>query len=87
MKTKRILAVTLVVALVAGLTSCGPKKGEELNNERETITVFGGVPARITNPETGLEKSDEAWYKLIEDKNNVNIVVEAPASSNLNERL
>lgn len=85
MKGKRILVLMLALIMIVSTVSCGKKK--ETDNGRETITIFGGVPSRISDPKTGIEKSDETWYKLIEDKNDVNIKIQSPASSNLEERL
>ena len=85
MKGKRILVLMLALIMIVSTVSCGKKN--ESDNGRETITIFGGVPSRISDPKTGIEKSDESWYKLIEDKNDVNIKIQSPASSNLEERL
>ncbi len=86
MKGKKLLALVLTVALTAGLVACSDK--EETQNEgANTITVFGGVVDRVSEPSTEEEKADEAWYKLVEEKNNIKIVTDVPASANLSERL
>lgn len=87
MKGKRVLAIMLIGVMAGSLCSCNSGEKAGTQNESETVTIFGGVPSRVSEPTTGLEKSDEEWYKLIEKKNDVKIMVDAPAASNLNERL
>ncbi len=88
-KKKHILSLLLCCGLVMPLcTSCVGRGGDTIK-EIDTVTVFGNFSdsIRVSEPKTATERAIDAWYSLLEKKNDVKLVIESPPDANYSERL